>query len=225
MISSDSYRLLPIFEILACFFGLITNSLSVLVFYKAKFKDISFKYMFVTSFCDLIYLALTLIAEIFVDFERTDESNFSYFQKMYLIWIDDYFTSCLALFCIQIDIVLSLQRYLILLNKSFCHKISYKIIMVVLFIVSLIYYLPVVFFKDIISKYSNETNSTQYQAVKNQLGSSLFGNMSVILMSAFRFFLGIIVLTLINILNSCEFKKRFRNYNSSRPITGILIFI
>ncbi len=210
----------PIFETAACVFGLITNTLSVLVFLKANLKDSSFKYMLVTSFSDLLYLGLSLIAAILSDLYEADGFNHSYFKNIYLLWIDDYFTGCLAIFCILIDIVLALQRYLILLNKTCCQKMSHNIIMIVLLIISLIYYLPILYFTDVICNFSNQTNLTQCKAVRNQQGSSLLGNLSVILMSAFRIFLVIIILTSINILNSYEFKKRFRNYHSTSTMSG-----
>ncbi len=206
-------KILQISEQIVCVFGLISNTLSVLLFLKAKLKDSSYKYMLVTSFSDLIYLSLIMI---FLLGGLLYEN--SYFQQIYSIWIDDYFTSCLAIFSIQIDIVLALQRYLILLNKTCCQKISHNLIMSALFVISLMYYLPVIFFKDVICRSSNQTNLTHCEAVRNQLGSSLFGNLSVILMSAFRFFLVIIVLTSINILNSYKFKKRFKIFHFNRAL-------
>lgn len=134
---------------------------------------------------------------------------------MYIILIDDYFTSCLAIFSILIEIVLSLQRYLILINKATFQKISHKWIICILFLISLLYYLPMLFRKNILStKINYLTNGTvfvrtSYSIINTDFGSSPAGKTVPIVLTIIRIFLGTFLLTFVNIINTFKFRKRF----------------
>lgn len=204
------YLILPQINI----FGVITNVLSVAVFLNPKLEDPTFKYMLATSFNDIIYLILTSYN--IMKYCAECPLYTSYFTQIYLIYINDYLTSSLAIFNILIDIVISFQRYFILLNKPYCQNISYKWVLFIIMVVSLVYYFPLIFFKDILV-ISNSTSSadveTKYAATKNALGNSNFGKITPIVLSVGRIFLGVGVLTFINIMNAYEFKKRFYKKN------------
>ena len=97
-----------------CIFGFVTNLLNIAVLLNPKMKDISFKYILATSLSDLLYL--TLSGYSFVELCSDCPLNNSYFTQIYIIFIDSFFTSCLAIFCIFVDIFLSLILYLWLLR-------------------------------------------------------------------------------------------------------------
>lgn len=135
---------------------------------------------------------------------------------MYTVLIDDYFTSSLAIFCILLEIFLSLQRYMILTNRKMLTNLSYKIVIPVIFIISLLYYAPFLFRKNILSTtvnyYSNGTLTTSiksYSLTFTAFGSSTAGKIIPIFLTVLRIFLGTIVLSLINILNALKFRERF----------------
>jgi len=196
-----------------CMFGFFTNLTNMSVFLNRKMKDVSFKYLLITSLSDLMYLGLCSYMLIYLcaDCPLHD----SYFTKWYQIYINYYFTSVLAIFCIFSDIFLSLLRYSILKNNKYLQSIRFYLVVGLLFIVSLIYYLPVIFFYDIIPKNINNDNITtiidEYSVVKNPLGLSLYGKITPIILSVIRLILAMIVLTSINIMNVIEFRKRYSN--------------
>jgi hypothetical protein len=145
-------------------------------------------------------------------------------MQMFKIIIDNYFTSCLAIFVILIEIHLSIQRLLILKNTTLCIiNQDYKIIIFILFLFSLIYYLPQLFIQNILStryiSYNNNNNNhtnnsmnrVSYSLVNTNFGNSLSGNYIPISLTIIRIVLGTIVLTFINIINVIEIKKMFSN--------------
>ncbi len=199
-----------------CVFGFLTNLTNIAVLLNPKMKDISFKYILATCLSDLLYLALEGYS--FIELCSDCPLYNSYFTQVYIIFIDNYFTSCLAIFSIFTDITLSLIRYSVLKNKVFLKSISYYLVIGFLFVLALIYYTPVLFFKHIIpiQQHNNNNNLTitlidKYSAVKNQLGLSLYGKITPIILSTIRIILAMFVLTGINIMNAFEFRKRFTN--------------
>lgn len=190
-----------------CSFGVLTNLINIVVFSNSKMRDPSFIYLLAISIGDLFYLVL----EIYGYNELCTECPLykTYFTQLFSIYIDDFLTSSLAIFCIMVDIALSIQRYMTLLNKRCFQSINHRLIITILGIIALLYYLPVAFFKDIVKLDSlNGTLTEEFIAVKNELGMSTYGRVTPILLATIRMFLGIFVLTGINILNLVEFRKR-----------------
>jgi hypothetical protein len=193
-----------------CVFGVIANGINILVLSNSKMKDQSFTYMLVISISDFFFVGLLA----YVSFNACDDCpfNYSFYSQLYSIYIDDYFTSCLGVFALFCELAVSIQRTFILANKSYCQHFSNKLLILILFLISLFYYLHVLFFKEIIQINNNNNNSTEiiiyYQAVKNDLGKSEFGILYNVVITAFRIFLGTAVLSIINIINMIEFKQR-----------------
>ena len=130
-----------------------------------------------------------------------------------------YLTSSLALFCISIDIAISLQRYFILLNRTFCVQIRHKLLIFSLLVIALLLYLPVFFIMEITETKKENGTVTEYLATKTKLGLTSFGQVFAIFNGGLRWFLVAIFLTSLNILNSYEFKKRFRK-NKNMMLTS-----
>jgi hypothetical protein len=137
------YLLLPQINV----FGLVTNILNACVFLDRRMEDATFKYMLATSLNDILYLIFTSWN---INKYCTQCPLYSaYVTQIYLIWLNDWFTSSQALFNILIDIFISLQRYFILLNKPFfqMNAMNHYLVILVISIISMLYYLPLVFFK------------------------------------------------------------------------------
>jgi hypothetical protein len=204
------YSLLPAI----CSFGCLTNCTNILVLINPKMKDISFKYILAKSLADFFYLLLCTY--IFVEY-CSDYSLYTvYFTQWYIIYIDIYLTSCLAVFIILTDISVSFIRYTILKNKPFLQSISPFKVIGFLLITSLIYYFPVLFFSSIQStqQINNTTNTdynNEYYVINTQVGSSLYGKITPIILSVIRIILSMFVLTGLNIMNAYEFRKRYSN--------------
>jgi len=200
-----AYLLLPAI----CIFGCITNFFSIAVLFNPKMKDISFKYLLVTSISDLLYLFLC--SYLFIQLCSDCPLFTSYFTQWYTIYIDSYLTSCLAVFVILTEITLSLLRYSILKNKTYIQSMKFYKVIAFLFLISLVFYLPVLFFNEIIPIQQINSTKTDYLTIMNSLGSSLYGTITPIVLSTIRIILAMFVLTGINIMNAIEFRKRVSN--------------
>jgi len=117
-----------------CIFGLITNSLNIIVFLNKKMKDPSFKYMLFISISDLAYLSLLIFTPFIQNLNRNQ-------ADLYKIYIHDYLTSCLSMFSLLCELELSIQRYFILTNVNL--NINANLLIFILIIISLLYYLPI----------------------------------------------------------------------------------
>ena len=210
-----------------CVTGVIFNILNVCVFMNSKMKDISFSYLLAISISDVIYLACN--AYLFVTYCNDCSINKTYLTQIYFLYFHEFMSRSMAIFNILTDICLSIQRYLILINKtdSILNNKNYKFVILGLLIFSFLYYLPLTFFKSInkINTNSTNTSSNQYSLDLNYIGKSLIGQIILISISILRSFLGSIVLTIIIILSIYEFKKRVKftfrpNIKSNESISG-----
>ena len=190
---------------------------NIAVFTMSKMKDSSFKYMLATSVSDFFYSIFELVY--FLILCDDCKLKTKYFSQIYKFLIDDYFTSSLAIFCILVDIVLSIQRYFILINKPFVQKSLHKWVLLFLFVIAIIYYLPVLFIKKIILVLNLTTNRNEtvneYDLVSNDIGKSLFGKITPIVLLLIRMLLSTVLLVFINFLNAFEFRKRFYSNDKS----------
>ena len=186
-----------------CLFGFFTNLINLTVLLSSKMKDVSFKYVLAISLSDLIYL--TLEGYKFIVSCSDDCSpliNITYLTQLYDYTIFHYICSSLAIFCIFIDIFLSLIRYSILKNKTYLQSIScYKIIGFFIFI-SFHYYSPLLFYNPIQKNNNN--------------------NITPIILQSIRIILAMFVLTSINIINVFEFRKRYSNREKNKRNTSLI---
>lgn len=210
-----------------CILGVVANAFNILCFSNKKMKDLSFKYMLVISISDMFYLALCSYGYIVLC--KDCPLYELYFNKLYEIYIEDYFTSCLALFRILADIMLSMQRTFVLLNRPFCSKISYKVILGSLFLASLGYYSPVLFFKKIIAETgclaNSSVNTMIYKIASNEIGSSYYAKVTSATLAVIRIILGVLILSIINIMNVIIFKNRSKKMAFKRRNTNISNFL
>jgi hypothetical protein len=199
-------------------FGVITNLINTAVFLHPKMKDPSFKYLLVISISDLIYLAMSLGA-----FNYLCEKCLvrqSYFEILYFFTCVEFIIRVLAIFSILTELFLSIQRYMALKNKRYIKEKMHKWLIFGLFLASLIYYMPLTLFRQIIPfEYSNQTtnatkiniqdNLREYNLEYNELGSTKAGIVIPIVLQMIRFFLGSIVNSALNLVITYEFRKRY----------------
>jgi hypothetical protein len=180
--STNNYSWTLFIQPSICVFGLITNSLNIIVFLNKKMKDPSFKYMLCISISDFIYLGL-LIFMPFIQNIKSKEAD------LYKTYIQDYFTSCLSMIGLFSEIVLSIQRYLILTNTIY--SVNAKLLIFFLIILSFLYYSPILIL--------NQNNNTFITVV----------------LYVIRIFLGVFVLTFINLINVFKYNKRYELNNNN----------
>lgn len=198
-------------ESIICTFSVITNLLSITVFLHPKMNDPSFIYMLAVSVSDLFYTGFNL--HHFIYFCSDFYLNKYFATQIFDLYFRSYMARCLSVFGILAEIFLSIQRYMTILNKPYLIKSAHKWLLLFLSIVSLIYNLPLLFYKEIVPiKMTNSTHNifTLYKTVNNIAGLSSFASTFNILLSAGRIFLFPFIMTLINIFNAVELKKRLK---------------
>ena len=169
-------------------------------------KDISFKYLLVISFGDLFYLLLLSYSFIVQCNDCTLHNT--YFTQFYDFILFHYIAASLAIFNIFIEIFLSLIRYSVLKNNTYLQSLNYYLVIGSILLVSFIYYLPLLFFKNILPINSN---NTEYSLVKTSLSQTLYGEIAPIILQSIRIILAIVFLPSLNILNVSLFRKRYSN--------------
>lgn len=198
-----------------CTFGILTNILNMTVFLNTKLKDPSYKYMLAKSISNVVYLTIAFSVLFFVYCSDCSSSR-SYMAAFYSIGSYLFLASSLQLFRVSIEVFLSLQIYLTLANRNRSlsnnnNKLSRKSILAMLFILSLLVYSQQYFAYVIVESHDPDDGLVVYRVKLSEFGRSTVGKTLAITATSLRLFLAIIVLTILNILNVIEFRKRFAN--------------
>ena len=195
---------------IVCIFSVTTNLLSIFVFLHSKMKDPTFKYMLLISISNCLYAGL--LSYSYVVYCNECSLNKSYVTLVFKIFIEYFFTSCLAMFSIFVEIVISIHRYFVLKNNNrFASHAPLRWIVPIFFLISVALYFPVIFTYEIkLNEIKNHSGSTTYMKVKTDFGQTALGKWMPIMQSLLRIFLSTIVLSLVNIVNIIEFRKRFK---------------
>jgi hypothetical protein len=218
-------------------FGSITNVINIIIFLNKELKNDIYKYLIAKSASDFIYSFILIPT--FIPFSLTNryisiEATYSFISAWYTLYIDYYFTSSLAIFSIFLETLVSLKIYIMTINIEryfkFMDKLSTLFVIILLFIISILYYIPEVIFQDII-RVQNSTN--HFIVVLNQIANDtggLFDSLqAVALLIRGPVFLALVLI--INLSTWYQFKKQMnakllinnlnliitkRNYNSRR---------
>ncbi len=194
---------------LICFFGVLTNLINITVFVNPRITDKCFKYMLVNSISDMVYLSLFLVVyyiPMHFYITKCQIGSYSYTAQLLFFLVNDYFSSTLAFFTILTDILLSLKRLMIVTNKYYATWISYKVAISACYLLSLILYSPVLFLKKIEPR--SGPNGTFYTIVPTNFAETRIGTATPIILSSFRIFMGIVVLSTINIVTTLKLKSQ-----------------
>ncbi len=209
---------------LICLFGVITNSINIAVFLhpNMKGKDPSFLYMLACSLNNLLYIGLN--SGTFINYANYEIST-HYSVKFYRFYICDFLARSLGIFYIFLTIFLSIQRYMVVINKRYLTSSKSHLWLILgLLLLAFIYNIPLLFLKSIwpINQYTNITdtitnaNTTTSVYMKltytydyNELGLSPYGETTVVILFGLRLVLGTFVTTLIDTLIVIKLRKRF----------------
>jgi len=190
-----------------CFFGTITNTISVVCLIKIPNNvqnGSMFKFMLSNSAINAVYEFLC--GFIFLlrcgSLCNTNISHLELIIYNFVIW--DYLTSSMAILVNFNEIIMCIQRYSVIVNwKRFQFK-RFNIIFSVLIFLSLIVYLPRLFFRTINKKGSF---NGEYQLVNTEFKSNTIGFLLDILVSVIRGPVCLIIIITINILTGIKFVK------------------
>lgn len=203
--STLSYQFVNTDEIIYCIvcsLGSITSLINIFVLSNKKLKDPVYSYYLASSIIDFIYVTIIAL-KIFITCGSPCIFRKNYLSTLiYILYFQDYLTSCLAITNILIEVFISLQRFMIISNKKFL--LNFRPILVVIFlsVFCLIYYIPVIFLKSI-----QHESKDQYALESTKFGLSSGGKIFSIVLSLIRLIFASVVLFIINWLNLIRFRK------------------
>lgn len=210
-------------------YGMITNIINIIIFRDPKFEDPIYIYLIAHSFADLFYLffvffsIFSYVSNFFLSFVQ------SYTIMLCGLYLANYLTSCLAIFNILIELIVSFQRLLILINAkyhNYIRNISVRLVLLVLFIFSLLLYVHEIIFYQVYPIERNQTvGSNRYTISENKIGKEHLKIYKTIAI-CIQFFRGPVCLISMVIINSLTW-FHFRKYldKKSQIKGGMIILI
>ena len=209
-----------------CAYGVVANILNYLVFSNRELKDITFKYYLINAVSNSIYLLICFFlfvarCGVYCSFAST------YSAQFYLLYIYTYFKGIFAILTICNQIIVSIYRLLIVINKPTQLFNNYKIIVFVLLIFSAIFYSPLLFTKFINESITNVTtviNGTikskitqRYSNVNNFIGNSDVGKWLIIfVITIMRGFFSLAVILMLGIVTLIKLNQHIKNVEKLR---------
>lgn len=193
----------------ACVFGMLTNTINIWIFLNPKLKDTSYKYMLVNSITNVIYALTSFISIFLVNCSNCPAAE-SYEAAIYSIGFFYYLANCLQLFKVTLEVTLSFYTYSILWSIKWFLRISFKFIVLILFIFSMVIYIEIIFSYKITQSIKSNDSIT-YSAILNSFGNSNTGKTLSISAFFIRIFLAVLVLRIINLLSVIKFRKRYKS--------------
>jgi hypothetical protein len=219
-------HLFTMIDIPVTIFGTFTNLVNIIIFSHKTFKDKIFTYLLFHSTAEFLYLFMMNFIPfpycgVYCDF-TVRNSRISILIELV---IDDYLTSCLAIFNILLEVFISLQRYSLLSSIS-CFRFNFLnmnsspyYVLIIIGIISLLYYLPIFLIFEISQiddtmipnrlkmngeKYFVKT-STQF-SIEHESVQEYFE----FIVNFFRGPVCMAMLTLINLLTLLKFRKQIK---------------
>lgn len=187
--------------------AILTSILNIIVFLNPMLKDSTYRLLLISSVNDLVYslmvAVLFLIRESFCVLFCSPNSQ--YLRCLLHIIIEDYFTSCLFMINILIELLQSFKRLFVISNKKNFQHFSMSSAMIAIFLISFTFYSPVIFLNRI--GYANTTN--EYIVEPTDFGHTKFGRLIPFFLSLIRLVLATLILFAINILTFVRFRKYF----------------
>jgi len=187
-----------------CVLGMITNALSIFVFLKLKLADPTFKLMLVNSSFNFAYLFMCSFSFMF---RCTFFCSISalYVTKLYQYYIFLYLTSAFAISVSFVELLNTIQRFFTMRNMLLFKRLPIYLAVSIIFVVSILIYIPVIFDYEISSNIKND--SIAYVVKRTYFASTIQSQILSISTSVLR---GPVILVLISISNMftiIEFKK------------------
>jgi hypothetical protein len=202
-----------LFLLIVALLGTISHIINIAVLLSLELKDISYKFMLANSVNNTFYLLLCGINVLFLCKDGCEKRDLPLMLIIFFLVIEEYLTSCMAVFNLLILIFLSLQRTFIVLNKSLLQNISAIKSILIFSLISLIFYSPILTIQRIELSNQNATSnnitSILYSTVPTEFGSSAFGKQVRTILNSLRIFTATVLLTIANLINFIAFKRYF----------------
>ena len=218
-------------------FGAITSLINLLVFVKILKKDLLYKFLLIMCAADFLYLSTFVfmyIYRIFCDgrlIQSECSTTAKYIDLFNELVIDEYFTSCLAIFNISMEIYLTLDRLFLVTQVKIFKNFNSNIIIIIIGIFASLYYFPLLFIYQIQEIRTNLTiNSLNYtityDITKTNYGNSKIGILTPTILSLIIITIVTFILFSLNILNIIKYKKYFdQKIKKSTYQSKIFVFL
>ena len=215
-------------------FSLATNFLNIVVFANAKLlnKNPIYTYMLINSIVNFLY---SFICSFVFVMRCGNLCNLggTYLANFYELYLYLYFTSVLGIFNILIEIAIAIQRYLIITNKKMLLKrVSRNCFIAALFVVSVIYYIPYLYWRQIVPlDSSGSTNNhsllePRVYKIKQEEHEPI--ELFIAVLSSSRGLLILVLLFCINLLTIVKFRSRLKKKETmqslGKPKSNLILF-
>jgi hypothetical protein len=202
------------------FASVVTSFINVIVFSQKSMRGHPlFRYLLAMSVSDFVYsLSMVMMIPLstacfWVKENNKDEDvdiTICYVFYKHNLLFQEYLTSCLALFNIILEIIVTCQRIRLLSREARSENMSRPwVVCVLAFGFSLAFYSPVLFMNEVYAvETRNETTSAvrrDYLYGKTKFGKSVEGLFLAKLLALVRIILVTVVLTIANIIASIKF--------------------
>ena len=193
-------------EIIMCLrtLAILVSLVSIFVLARIRRSKKIFKYLLVISIVDVTYTFLVFCIGILTSLCYSDnhkQCGASLYLVLLILYISlsEYFTSCLAFFNITLEIFLTIQRISMFSDKdSSLKRANIKFVCSILFVTSVIYYMPVLGMNKFMLV---EVNSRRdYRLIKTEFGNSEIARIILVFLNSFRIALVTHVLSILNVV-------------------------
>ena len=213
--SLDENTLVTIFWVFIipgiCLFGVISNTICIILLIKANLQDHMHKYMLASSVINVVYTFMCGFIFLIKCGSMCPMSKTSIVVVLYEYLIWDYVTSCLAVLNILLEIIMCLQRCSIVSNWSYFKFERFYVVFLVVILISLVPYIPYLFLREIISDANYE-----YKIVDTKMGLSNAGDMLKLFVACLRGLVPLLIFVIINVFTAIKFIKLLHNKNKMK---------
>lgn len=188
-------------------FGIVTNGFNLIVFANRKLKSPCYQLMLVKSISSLLYNIFGVVSE-FVSYCSNCQLKMFYLSTLYTYSISSYFTTCLAMFRISIEIALSIHTFCLLKNKCWT-RIRWTILICASLAIFNCGLQSIRLWANRIVPLSGSMKL--FLVIPTSVALSNSYRIFICVHLSLRVFLAVVLLTTLNIMNMIEFKKRFKS--------------
>jgi len=190
-----------------CVFGMVTNGICIYIFLRLKLKEDLFKYMLASSCLCFLYLFMCFFSFSFRCSSLCAISS-TYVTRLYHYYIFLYATSIFAISKAFIELVICLERYFAMKNLLLSRKISYKLVLLIIFVFSTFIYTTSLLDNQILAvPSSNNSSEVSYIVTRSTMGQTKELKALVITTSCIRGPVILFALFLLDILSTIEFRR------------------
>ena len=193
--------------------GTLLNMICIVVLLRPKLKEPTYTFMLANSFVELAYCLISAFTMLVYCGSVCGQVLETFAANFYNIYFMEYFTSCLAIYSILIEIYISIKRYLLILNRKAFERVPNILVIALLGSISLIYYLPILFvYKVDVKIVENKQNQSEtvYSTNLSDFGRTALGTYVPTILSSIRIVLVLVVLLIVNVMSTIAFREHLK---------------